>query len=40
MAHTTTAPTRLSSGNPALSDKFVETQLTVAATTNVMFQNL
>jgi uncharacterized YccA/Bax inhibitor family protein len=36
MAHTTTAPTRLQSGNPALSDKFVETQLTPAATTRSM----
>jgi uncharacterized YccA/Bax inhibitor family protein len=32
MAQTTTAPTRLQSGNPALSEKFVETQLSSTAT--------
>ena len=31
MAQTTTAPTHLRSGNPALSEKFVETQLSATA---------
>jgi len=32
MAQATTAPSRLQSGNPALSEKFVETQMSAAAT--------
>ena len=32
MTQTTTAPSRLQSGNPALSEKFVETQLSAPAT--------
>ena len=31
MAQTATEPTRLHSGNPALSEKFVETHLTASA---------